>query len=56
MEGHIIPCLRTYFQYCKNDNSLKIDLLIQCDSNQISNICACVKLKLLLKFMAMKKP
>lgn len=44
-----------YFQYCKNVNSLKIDL-IQCDSNLISNICACVKLLLILKFVAMEEP
>ena len=44
-----------YFQYCKNVNSLKIDL-IQCDSNLISNICAYVKLLLILKFMAMEEP
>lgn len=38
-------------------NSLKTDLLIQCDStNQISSICACVRLNLILKVMAMEEP
>lgn len=45
-----------YFQCCKNVDSLKTDLLIQCDSNQISNICACVRLNLILKVMAMEEP